>query len=162
MPSRIKSPTLANVERLREHLGAERPREHFYVALLGLATFDALELHDRVEEGFSYMALERLRRTLDVPTSQFCELVWIAPRTLARRKKSKRLQPDESDRLLRLSKIVGLTLQLFEGELSEARTWLLTPHPALGNESPLKLATSEVGSREVEHLIGRLEHGIPL
>ena len=162
MHSATKSPSLANVERLREHLGVEHPPEHFYVALLGLATFDAVKLHDRVEEGFSYTALERLRKALDVSTSKFCELIWIAPRTLARRKESGRLQPDESDRLLRLSRTFGLTLQLFEGELSEARSWLLTPHPALGNESPVKLATTEVGSREVEHLIGRLEHGIPL
>jgi uncharacterized protein (DUF2384 family) len=38
----------------------------------------------------------------------------------------------------------------------------MSSHPALGNQVPLEFAASEVGAREVENLIGRLEHGIPL
>jgi putative toxin-antitoxin system antitoxin component (TIGR02293 family) len=64
--------------------------------------------------------------------------------------------------LVRLSRVVGLALQLFEGGLEEARVWLLSPHAALGNAIPLEFAANEVGAREVENLIGRLEHGIPL
>ena len=36
-------------------------REHSYVALLGLRTYDPVRLHSRLEEGLSYEALERLR-----------------------------------------------------------------------------------------------------
>jgi putative toxin-antitoxin system antitoxin component (TIGR02293 family) len=61
-----------------------------------------------------------------------------------------------------MARVAGLAIRLFEGGLAEARTWLLSPHAALGNELPLEFATSEVGAREVENLIGRLEHGIPL
>ena len=157
------SPTgLANVDRLKRTLESGAPRPHFYVALLGLKTQDALELHDRVERGLSYEALERLRSALDLPLSRFGELLKIPPRTLARRREAKRLQPEESDRLLRMAKIVGLAIQLFEGGLDEARAWLLSPQQALGNTVPLDLATNDVGAREVENLIGRLEHGIPL
>jgi putative toxin-antitoxin system antitoxin component (TIGR02293 family) len=127
-----------------------------------LNTFESVELHEKVEQGLSFEALERLRRALDLPLSRFAELVKIPPRTLARRKEAKRLQPDESDRLVRLSRIVGLAIQLFEGGLVEARAWLLSSHPALGNAVPLEFAANEVGAREVENLIGRLEHGIPL
>jgi putative toxin-antitoxin system antitoxin component (TIGR02293 family) len=55
-----------------------------------------------------------------------------------------------------------LTLQLFEGGLDEARTWLFAPHLALDSHSPIEFASTEIGAREVESLIGRLEHGIPL
>lgn len=157
-----KPPTFSNVERTREQIQAPSLEDHFYVTLLGFTTFDAVKLHERVAAGFSYATLERLRRTLGLSLARFGELIWMAPRTLARRKASKRLQPEESDRLLRLSRIVGLSLLLFEGELAEARRWLLAPHPALGNELPLELASTEVGAREVERLIGRLEYGIPL
>ena len=152
----------ANVERLKRSLASGKPPRHFYVSLLGLNTFESVELHEKVEQGLSFEALERLRRALDLPLSRFAELVKIPPRTLARRKEAKRLQPDESDRLVRLSRIVGLAIQLFEGGLVEARAWLLSPHPALGNVVPLEFAANEVGAREVENLIGRLEHGIPL
>jgi putative toxin-antitoxin system antitoxin component (TIGR02293 family) len=152
---------LANVDLLRQQIASGAPDEHFYVSLLGLDTYDARGIHDRVEEGFSFEALERLRGALDVSLSRFAGLVRIPPRTLARRKEAGRLQADESDRLLRLARIVGLAIQLFEGGLGEARAWLLSPHAALGGQVPLAFAASEVGAREVENLIGRLEHGIP-
>jgi putative toxin-antitoxin system antitoxin component (TIGR02293 family) len=50
----------------------------------------------------------------------------------------------------------------FEGSLEEARSWLRTPNRALGEASPLEFATTDVGTREVEQLIGRLEHGVVL
>ena len=137
-------------------------REYGYARLLGLRTFDPARLHARVEEGLSFEAFERLRSVLDVPMSRLAELVRIPSRTVVRRKEAKRLTPDESDRLLRLSRVVGRALQLFEGELGAARAWLTKEQPALGFMSPLDFATSEVGAREVDNLIGRLEHGIPL
>lgn len=135
---------------------------HAHVSLLGLRTHDTAQLHARISEGLSYEAFERLRRVLDLPASRVAEFLRIAPRTLARRKEAKRLDPEESDRLTRLSRVVGLALQLFEGEIEEMRSWLTTPHPALAGQAPLEFATTEIGAREVENLIGRLEHGIPL
>jgi putative toxin-antitoxin system antitoxin component (TIGR02293 family) len=156
------TPNPANVRRAQQELYAKPPKEHFYAALLGLSTFDAAGLHDRVAAGLSYSALERLRKAVDLPMSQLAELIRVPTRTLARRKDRGRLEPEESDRLLRLSRIVGLALRLFEGDLSETRRWLSARQSALGDESPLAMATTEVGAREVEHLIGRLEHGIPV
>jgi putative toxin-antitoxin system antitoxin component (TIGR02293 family) len=156
------APAPASVERLRRHLASDRPSEHFYVALLGLSTFETTALHEKVEAGLSYQALESVRQALDVSTREFADLIWIPTRTLARRKEAKRLQPDESDRLVRLARIVGLTLRLFEGDLAQARRWLLTSNTALADQAPVQMATTEIGAREVEHLIGRLEHGIPL
>lgn len=152
----------ANVERLREHLATDHPSEHFYVTLLGLSTFETTALHDRVEAGLSYQALERVRQALDVPTSEMADFIRVSTRTLARRRESKHLEPDESDRLVRLARIVGLALRLFEGDLAQARHWLLAANVALGDEAPVRMATTEIGAREVEHLMGRLEHGIPL
>jgi putative toxin-antitoxin system antitoxin component (TIGR02293 family) len=139
-----------------------RPPEHGYAALLGLRTFGPLELSGKVEGGLSYHALDELRRALDVPMARIADLLGIPPRTLARRKDAGRLEPDESDRLLRLSRITALALQLFEGQVDAARGWLFDPQAHLGDRAPIDLARTEVGAREVEALIGRLEHGIPL
>jgi putative toxin-antitoxin system antitoxin component (TIGR02293 family) len=151
-----------SVERYWRQVTAEPLRAHAYVSLLGLRTHDPLGLHSRVQAGLSYEAFERLRRVLDLPASGLARILQIPPRTLARRKQAKRFEPEESDRLIRLSRLVGLTLQLFEGDLQETRAWLTTPHGALGGEPPLELATTGIGAREVENLIGRIEHGIPL
>jgi putative toxin-antitoxin system antitoxin component (TIGR02293 family) len=63
---------------------------------------------------------------------------------------------------MRLTRLVGIALQLFEGDLEEMRAWLTAPHSALADQAPLDFATTEVGAREVENLIGRLEYGVPL
>ena len=46
-------------------------------------------------------------------------------------------------------------------ELQEAaRRWLLTPQRALVGAIPLEIAKTEVGAREGEQIIGRLEQGV--
>lgn len=151
-----------SVDRYWRQVRTEPHRAHAYVSLLGLRTYETAELHSRVQQGLSYESFERLRVVLDLPASRAAELLRIPPRTLARRKEAKRFEPEESDRLVRLSRLIGLALQLFEGDLEDMRAWLTTPHTALADQSPLEFASTEIGAREVENMIGRLEHGIPL
>ncbi|HSK74788.1 MAG TPA: antitoxin Xre/MbcA/ParS toxin-binding domain-containing protein, partial [Pyrinomonadaceae bacterium] len=65
-----------------------------------------------------------------------------------------------SDRLLRISRIFALSIELFEGNIEDARRWLLSSQKALGNKTPFAMSKTEIGAREVENLIGRLEHGV--
>ena len=133
---------------------------HTYASLLGLRTYDTARLHQRVKEGLSFAALERLRRAMDLPAHTFAAVLHIPLRTLQRRKDEERLRPDESDRLVRLARLFGEALQLFEGDAASARAWLESPLAALGGTTPLDLAQTEPGAGEVETLIGRLEHGV--
>lgn len=84
----------------------------------------------------------------------------IPERTLARRRIAGRLGRDESERLLRLARVVASSIRLFEGDVDAAITWLKTPQKALSYNTPLSYARFEIGAREVEDLIGRLEHGV--
>jgi putative toxin-antitoxin system antitoxin component (TIGR02293 family) len=38
--------------------------------------------------------------------------------------------------------------------------WLKSPQKALGGKTPLEYSDTEPGAREVEDLLGRLEHGV--
>ena len=134
---------------------------HLYVALLGLRTFDTATLLERIAEGLSFSAWERFVKATALPKDLATSVIQITPRTLSRRKAEGRLHPDESDRLIRTARVFARALVLFEGDAESARRWLLSAQPALGGATPLEYATTEVGSREVEALIGRLEHGIP-
>jgi putative toxin-antitoxin system antitoxin component (TIGR02293 family) len=80
---------------------------------------------------------------------------------LARRQQEGKLTPEESDRLLRASRVFTRALELFEGDAAAALSWLSEPQVALGGIVPLEIADTEIGANEVESLIGRLEHGIP-
>ena len=131
------------------------------LGLLGMEEMRTSELVRRVSEGFPYEVLERLRQNVGLSTTEMADLIQINPRTLSRRKREGRLHADESDRLLRLSRVYGRTLGLFGGDLTRARHWLSTPKVALGGDSPLDYSRVDVGAREVVDLIGRIEHGIP-
>jgi putative toxin-antitoxin system antitoxin component (TIGR02293 family) len=134
---------------------------HSYAALLGIQSFDTASLLERVREGIAYSSWERFLQSTGLTKEAASRLVQIPLRTLARRKEEGRLQPDESDRLLRAARIFSQALGLFEGDEEAARRWLTGPQPALGGSTPWEYAASEIGAREVENLIGRLEHGIP-
>lgn len=133
---------------------------HPYVLLMGLDPVDTARLVERVEAGLSYAELERLRGNVGLSREEMAELARIKPRTLDRRRREGRLHPDESDRLLRVSRIFGRAMVLFENDLEDAREWLASSQRALGGAVPLEMAKIEIGAREVEDLIGRLEHGI--
>jgi putative toxin-antitoxin system antitoxin component (TIGR02293 family) len=118
------------------------------------------KLLEKVEAGFPYSTFERLQRNFDLQTEELAKLVQIPLRTLSRRRESGALTAEESDRLLRVSRVFGKTLALFEGDVEAARSWLSAPARALANRTPLEVAVTGVGAREVEDLIGRLEHGV--
>jgi len=88
------------------------------------------------------------------------EILFMSARTLQRRKTEGRLHADESDRLLRLSRVFGRAIELFEGDSDAALRWMKKPLPALGLVAPLAMSKTEPGAIEVERLIGRIEHGV--
>jgi putative toxin-antitoxin system antitoxin component (TIGR02293 family) len=137
------------------------PTEAFpYARNLGIKAGDTAALLEKIEAGLPFRTFVKLQKAMDLPQNELAAVVQIRPRTLARRKTEGRLRPDESDRLLRISRIFDIAVELFEGDLGSARKWLTTPQRALQDKMPLEFAKSEVGSREVENLMGRLEHGI--
>ena len=155
----VDTPT-KDLGRFRQYLRRGAPGPHAYVILLGLETFDPPDLLRAVKKGLSYRTFERFRRNTSLSFQRVTDLIDIPRRTMTRRKREGRFLPDESDRLLRASRLFGKTLELFEGDRDAATEWLTTAQPALGGTVPLDLAKSEVGAREVERLVGRLEHGV--
>lgn len=129
-------------------------------ASLGLNARNSAELIRQVEHGFSFKALHILAANSGVSDPLIASIIGIPERTLARRKAAGKLAPQESERLLRISNVFEQAVELFEGDVAAAVTWLTAPQKGLGHHSPLIYARTEVGAREVENLIGRLEHGV--
>ena len=152
--------TTKDLDRFRQQLRAGQPGPHAYVVLLGLDTFDAPSLLRAVHRGIPYRAFDRFQRNTSLTVNRLVGLINIPRRTLTRRKAGGRFLSDESDRLLRAARLFGKALQLFEGDRDAAVEWLTAAQPALGGSIPLDLARSELGAREVERLVGRLEHGV--
>jgi len=127
---------------------------------LGLTATRTDHLVSQIETGLPFKTLPSLAVSSGLSISQIASALGIPDRTLARRKAAGRFAPDESERLLRVSTIFEKAVELFEGDVDGAVEWLTRPEKALGQRTPLSYSRTELGAREVESLMGRLEHGV--
>lgn len=129
-------------------------------ASLGIRSTGTRQLIEQLEAGFPFDALRKFETNSGMDSAAVTAVLGIPERTLARRRATGRLAPEESERLLRLSTVFEKAVELFDGDVRAAVQWLTTSKKALGGEIPLRYAKTEPGAREVENLIGRLEHGV--
>ncbi len=117
------------------------------------------ELIRKIQKGLRFTELETLQSTIDLPFEQLAAKLSISRSTLQRRKAAGRLSPDESDKVMRLSRLLEHATKVF-GDIEKARAWLKFPQRGLGNAVPLDYAETEVGAREVDDLLGRIEYSV--
>ncbi len=117
------------------------------------------ELIRKIQKGLRFSELETLQNSIDLPFEQLAAKLAISRSTLQRRKISGRLSPDESDKVIRYSRLVQQAADFF-GEIGKARAWLKHPQYGLGDAVPLDYARTEAGAREVENLLGRMKYGV--
>ncbi len=117
------------------------------------------EIIGAVQKGLKIVEMENLRAVLDLPMEGLAAKLGISKATLHRRKASGRLDPAESDRVVRFARLMGKAIEVLESE-DNARKWLNSPQVGLGGAVPLDYAETEVGAREVEDLLSRIEYGV--
>ena len=117
------------------------------------------ELIRKIQKGLRFSELETLQSTIDLPFDQLAAKLAISRSTLQRRKTTGRLSPDESDKVMRLSRLLEHATNVF-GDIERARAWLKFPQRGLGGAIPLDYAETEVGAREVDDLLGRIEYSV--
>ena len=116
------------------------------------------QLRKIIREGFP---VETVQRILDSGRLNPVEVdrVVLPRKTLANRKKIGALTSEQSDRLLRVARVIAAAEEVFGGK-DKAGLWLRRPTTALDGEPPLDLLDTEEGAREVETLLTRIAHGI--
>jgi putative toxin-antitoxin system antitoxin component (TIGR02293 family) len=60
---------------------------------------------------------------------------------------------------MRFSRLLEHATNVF-GDVNKARVWLKFPQRGLGGAVPLDYAETEVGAREVDNLLGRIDYGV--
>jgi putative toxin-antitoxin system antitoxin component (TIGR02293 family) len=128
-------------------------------SILRLRTTSSAELRDAVRSGLPFSAFEALTKQLEISPQCFTAVFGIPPRTVARRKEARHLNPQESDRLYRVASTLSQAVEVL-GSIDKARLWLKTPNRALGCEMPLDLLDTDIGTRQVEEVLLRLNYGI--
>ena len=118
-----------------------------------------LNVLEFVKKGLPVSELDVLRQFLDWPMERLTPKLGMSRATFHRRKAEGRLTSDESDKVVRFARLIGKAIEVF-GNDDDARRWLSSPQFGLGGAVPLDYAETEVGAREVEDLLGRIEFGV--
>jgi len=116
------------------------------------------QLRKMVREGLPFASFEALADRFHFGREALSAALTLPMRTLMRRKEG-RLRPDESDRLVRLARIAAQAVEVL-GTTEKASQWLQRPNRALGGETPLSLLDTDLGSRQVEEVLQRIELGV--
>jgi putative toxin-antitoxin system antitoxin component (TIGR02293 family) len=122
-------------------------------------TWSVKDMQEVLRKGLPFASFETVLRVVEVRSKELASILGVAPRTLARRKTDRHLSPIESDRLYRIAYIAQMACETL-GSLPKARAWLHAANSALGGQSPISRLDTEIGEREVEDLLNRINYGI--
>jgi putative toxin-antitoxin system antitoxin component (TIGR02293 family) len=119
-----------------------------------LADLDAV-----VRAGLPRTSLDRVVEAAAPPS----ERVWLRNRLVPRAtyQRRRKLSPSHSATIERIARVTALVNWVWEDAVN-ARRFLWTPHPELGGRRPIEAALTELGAREVEEVLQRGLHGLPV
>ncbi len=130
-------------------------------SVLGRAIVSIEDLEEIVAEGLPKAALRiTVRRVYAAPREANQCLYRIVPEATYKRRTGK-LRAAESERTERLARVIAAAEAVWNDQ-NDAREWLTTPHPELGGRAPIECALTELGARQVESVLDRLQYGLPV
>jgi putative toxin-antitoxin system antitoxin component (TIGR02293 family) len=134
---------------------ATSPNLDEYIGVYPQSDFELAEI---VEKGLPTDSVARLKEK-GLTFSEIAEIV-IAPRTLKHRNvRGELLSREETDRIVRVARIVGLAEQIF-GDREKSFGWLRLPDERLHGRTPLSMLRTESGGRLIEDLLWQIDEGV--
>lgn len=127
----------------------------------GVPVRNTIELARAIRRGLSKESLLSVKQHAALTDRELAAMLGISEKTLGRVRdgEGRRLDAVSSDRLYRVARIFAIAEYVTESA-EAAHEWLHSPQIGLGNRVPLDLLQTEVGAREVENLLGRIEYGV--
>ena len=126
--------------------------------LIGEKTSTEFDLARIVGSGLPTARLSLLKAR-GVTFTEMSEIV-ISPRTLKHRKaRGERLSDDETDRMVRVARIIALANSVF-GNPQKALKWLRTESAVMGGRRPLSMLRTDAGGRLVEGRLWQIDEGM--
>lgn len=127
--------------------------------VLGVRAVSTDDLIETLREGLPVSSFEALQTRLGWSRGVLAEVLRIPERTLMRRFQQGRFNLEESQRLLRLARIVASGEELFSRS-HRLGEWLREPVRGLGERRPVDYLDTDLGAEAVETLLMRLLHGV--
>jgi len=127
--------------------------------LAELQTLPPADLVEMITGGLPAVLARELASRLMVTMEEMAMLLRLTPRTMQRRLEDGSLEIGESERLWELARVFFRAIDVLESEAAAVQ-WFKSPIQVLGWTTPLSFARTAVGLRELENILGRIEHGV--
>ncbi len=144
-------------QQFKEFDGNVKVSQKDTVSLSSLPVNKVVEI---IEEGLPISVFKELCSLLDLSEKKLAQTLRIPVSTLSKRKKRGYFSTSESERIVRLMDLLKIAIRVFDSSIEFAKKWFRNPAKALGGATPLEYIRTEQGAREVENLMGRIEHGV--
>ncbi len=128
--------------------------------VLGHAPSTLAELSEAVARGLPRAVVARVAAAAAPPLPALRQKVAALMASPATLKRSARLSAAASAKAERLARIAALAATAL-GDTEQARRWLTEPHPMMGAKSPIEVAATDLGARQVEQILLNIEYDLP-
>ena len=125
---------------------------------LGMDVASTADLARMVLARIPLKSLTHVTRSGSFSDQEISDLVIPARTHRHRQQKRAPLTVEESDRLVRLTRIQALAEDVFD-DVEKANVWLRAPLGELSGEIPLELAQTEAGARVIEQILAKIDWG---
>ena len=121
----------------------------------------SLEVSDMIAAGLPSESAFFLQNLLNLGDLEYSSMLGVSTKTLSRHRQVpvSHLAVEISDRLFRIARIFTLAEDVLENKKA-AVSWFLRPQIGLNQRIPFELIKTEVGAREIEELLYRIEYGM--
>ncbi len=117
------------------------------------------DLEEVIRTGIPAESVRTLASATATTLTALQDLAGIDRGTFARRARSKsRLKIDESDRIARFARIASRAIEVMGR--GPGLAWLRARNMALGDRIPIELVRTDIGAKQVEQVLGRIEYGV--
>lgn len=113
-----------------------------------------------IRQGFEFGIIASIANETSLSEDEILNMLNLPRFTSIQRRKHRRFNRAESNRIYALIEVITTAEVLFERNLSDAIHWLKKPCKALGKRSPIENLNSFFEFQQVVSVIHRLENGV--
>jgi putative toxin-antitoxin system antitoxin component (TIGR02293 family) len=126
---------------------------------LGGVVMSDFDLLQAVLDGLPLSAVDAIVDSGAITADEASRLIIHSEDLRERRAGVQRLSQDESDRLIRVARVIAAATDTFTDPGRAAR-WLRAPNRGLGGMVPVELLATETGAALVHETLHKIDHGI--
>lgn len=134
------------------------------LSLLGISTA-VYQIHNNadfipiINKGIPKKALDTFMDNTGITVPEISGIIRTSDRTLRRYNPAKKLNPEQSERIIELAKLYSRGEEVF-GNMDAFKQWMNSTVMALGNKKPKTFLDTSMGIDLLMNELGRIEHGI--